>query len=77
MVRDATGTILDFQSKTLICSLLMEAEIETLEWASSTAMKEYWGRIEWLMDAKKVVELIISNGNGGWSSYYNLINIQK
>lgn len=47
-----------------------------LEWASMIALEENWGSIDWSMDAKKAVDLIMSDFPGGWDSHIHVANIR-
>lgn len=66
VVRDAAGVTLHLQSKAMLCSSVLEAEVEALEWATAIAMEENCNQIEWSVDAKNAVEFISSDRSGGW-----------
>lgn len=76
VVRDAAGFILHYQAKALLCSLVLEAEVKTLEWATSVALEKNWDHIDWSMDAKNVVELINSDKPGECETQPFVTNIR-
>lgn len=75
VVRNARGLIIHYQAKALLFSSVLEADVETLEWATSLAIYMNWDHIDWSMDAKKAVDLINSDNHRGWGTVMLITSI--
>lgn len=58
VIRDETGELVLFSTKTIACISAKVAELMAIEWASEIAERERWLRIVWSSDALELVKAI-------------------
>lgn len=78
MALDDRGKLLVLRTKLIDCASPFDAEVKALEWASDVAEMGSWRKVVWSMDAKLIVdEMLSSEEPNGWETRLDLLNIKE